>query len=58
MMKLHTCVKHVATLADILGVTTSPAYAAESDPDGGLYEASADPLADVQVEHWQVVVDR
>ena len=48
MQKLHNCLQLIAATALGLGAAAVPACAAETDPDGALYQLSDDALADVQ----------
>lgn len=48
MTKVHNYVQALAALAICLSVVAVPACAAETDPDGALYQPSEDQLADVR----------
>ena len=48
MPKLHNCLQLIAATVLWLGAAAVPACAAETDPDGALYQPSDDALADVQ----------
>ena len=48
MTKVHNYVQALTALAICLSVVAVPACAAETDPDGALYQPSEDQLADLQ----------